>query len=1180
MIGRCRIGLLVSVVLLLFSISLFAEPGYYIQQGRTDGIVSIEAENYATKQAGEEHTWEPVSDKAGFSGKGAMVSLPDIGASEDIDYGDSPNVDYKVNFVRTGRYYIWIRGWGLGDGNSCHLDLDHCELSSGEEIGFDNDRWNWAYENDDDEHAYFDIETSGVHTISLCMREDGLTVDKIILTTNPDYQPEGLGPAPSTEGGVMSFDADQMSVLETAVKDVLIPVELASTGKGKFSVDYTVVGGTADSADFVLIPGTLEFDSGDKSKTIKLGIVQDGLDEQDETVVIKLSHPKGKDAQVGIVDTLTYTILDPRPVVEFAASSSGVAEEEGFVAVGLRLSVAYDKPVKVNYIATGGTASADDYTLASNTVTFKPGQLESSIEVAIKADVVDEVTETIGLKLIEAKNAVLEGRNEHTVSICTKSYAQLGGAYYFRYNSGERWEKYAKVGKHADAMVKIGDGDDRLVFWRGASYRPFLDTEDGKSYIDVVVPQNGDGLGFMFDRTNKHSHIRIVERSPARVIVEWRYLPDFDKPGPEWWTEEYFTVYPDGVCYRSVKTGTETLKQYQDPSYAIVHLLLLTDKGICPLPKSWARPIKLIVDSSTHDSFNDLGFDRTKGSYTLGAGKSGVSGRISFEIAANVSNPALFVKGWGDAGVAISVDGKAFDGFKIGHTKKMDNDDLVLWFGKDFKAGSKVVIVPVGGRPPVVRAPVRDPYKSKIPLLPEGLADPGPFGAYYKILKYWDQWDAPRRVGDYADVVVQFAQSPDRLIFWRGTTNVPHWVNEKNHWYENEFCERRGDDSGLDGLCEPMQDHDSSFSNVRIIHSTPARVIVHWRYSPVTLSGDIPFTDETGWGDCVDEYHYVYPDETDVRDTTLYTSAPNVFNEWHEAIPLVNPGMIPEDVLDMQAFSMANTKGETILFNFEKGFPPNSDFKDGYNIILIGMKGKGKPFAICESAGQWFDPISKPDDTRFNHYDDWPAWPKKYRRADWDRHPEHNYREFWRFLPSHSSLMHLDWDNYEDNYDGPIIWLRKVLLNGITHSNDVKSLVPLAQYWENAPLIKVTGYGYSGAVFDKSQKAYQIERRVRTIDYLVNRDDDKKPNEDAEKVDLQVFASEESPLINPCFVINGWPEDARAKLYINRKEVAEGKDFRQGVETDWGDWDTKSSLVVWARCSSTETINFTIEQVK
>ena len=83
--------LFVSALLLIVH-TLAADPGYYVQQGGPDGIVCIEAENFAAKQAGDDNTWELTTDKAGFSGKGAMASVPDIGSSEDIDYGDSPNI--------------------------------------------------------------------------------------------------------------------------------------------------------------------------------------------------------------------------------------------------------------------------------------------------------------------------------------------------------------------------------------------------------------------------------------------------------------------------------------------------------------------------------------------------------------------------------------------------------------------------------------------------------------------------------------------------------------------------------------------------------------------------------------------------------------------------------------------------------------------------------------------------------------------------------------------------------------------------------------------------------------------------------------------------------------------------------------------------------------------------------
>jgi len=1164
---------IVALVLLLSTAgSVHAGSGYFIQQGGPDGIVCMEAENPSAKQAGEEHTWEFTTDKAGFSGKGAMVALPDKGRNEDIDYGDSPNTDYEVHFVRTGRHYVWVRAWGVDSGNSCHLDLDHRELNTAEQIGLASDGWYWNGEADNGP-AYLDIETPGNHIISLCMREDGAMVDKIILTTNPDYRPEGHGPVQSTRGGILSFATGASANPETA-KKMSIPVVLTtSEPEGTYTVDYAIIDGTTTPRDYRVQGKRLVFKPGETKKHIDIEIINDGIDEDAEVFNVVLSNPSGPDAMLGPTVSHAHTVLDPRPLVSFAATSSGVASGQGSVDVSLVLTHAYDKLVSVNYTVQGR---------AGGKVVFKPGQTEKGF----KLDIPSGTRGAIDLAVSDPVNAKLDEKTVHRVVICERVYQGIDSAYYFRYASGERWEKYAKVGPYADAMITFADSDDRFIFWRGSSYLPFLDTSEGRCFVDVLVSQNGDGPARRFDNVNKHSHIRMVENSQARVIVEWRYIPDFDHSDLWDWTEEYFTVYPDGACYRSVKTGTATLAEYQDPAHAMVQALLLTPQGICPMPSSWVKPIELTMHSSALATFTDLGYDRCKGHYALKAKTSGVSGVIRFKIAADVTHPALCVEGWGDAGVNVRVDGKGFDNFKVGYAKKMDNDDLVLWLGSTFRAGSHVVVEPVGGSAPVVRRPIPDPYKMKIPPFPQSSPDPGPFGAFYTTLKYWDEYDEPRRVGDYADVVVQFEESIDRLIFWRGATNVPHWANDRNLWYENEFCERRGRDSGLDGLCEPMQDHDSAFSNVRIIRSSPARVIVHWRYAPVTLGGDIPFTDETGWGDTVDEYHTVYPDETAVRDTTLFTSAPNVFNEWHEAIPTMGPGQIPEDCLDMKALMMASAAGEVMEFDFEQGFPENREFKHGYNIVLIGMKGNSKPFAICESYGQWHDPISRPDDTRFNHYDDWPAWPARYRRGDWERKPENrNYRDFCEFLPAHSSLMHLDWDNYEDNYDGPIIWLRKVLLHGMTTKHDVRNLIPLAKYWENPPPLKVSGYGYDGGYFEKSQKAYHLRRRVRTVGFahLVNRDDDAFPNSDAERVDIEILASEDSPLINPCFVIHGWPQGAiKAKLFINGNEVPEGKDFKQGIEDNWdqAQWDAQHALVVWTRCSSTEPINFTIEQVE
>lgn len=788
-----------------------------------------------------------------------------------------------------------------------------------------------------------------------------------------------------------------------------------------------------------------------------------------------------------------------------------------------------------------------------------------------------------------------------------RSYDTLGSAVYFRYKSNERWERYAKVGDYPDVMVEIGEKGDRIIFWRGASYRPFIETststsrvtdleaeqrkpksvvpnhrvveyETKRSFVDALVPVKGDGTSLMFDVINRYSHARIVENSPARVIVLWRYIPDFSNPRPEGWTEEYFSIYPDGTCYRSVKTGTETPEEYSNPSHFKNQTLLFNGEGVSGLSESWINASALKVDQSSLDDFNFYGFDNERGSYNFEPRVSGHSGTIHFEIVSDVENLAVFVKNWGDAGIIVTVNGEPFDNYKKGYVAGMDNDNLVLWFDRSFKTGNKVSIISKGAGIPVVRTPVRDPYKLELPVFPEGSADPGPFGAYYTTFKYWDLWDAPWRVGDYADVVVQFDQSPNRLVFWRGTSYVPHWTNDKNIWYNNEFCERRGRDSGLKGLCEPMNEHETRYTHVKIIQSNDARTLLHWRYAPPTLNYEHPFVDETGWGDYVDEYYYVYPDESSVRYANLYTSAPHVFHEYHEAIPVTQPGQYPDDILENNALSVANIKGDVISYDFTDGFPPDSTFKDGYNIVQVGLKGEFKPYFITESSGVWWDPISDPGEVkRFNQYDDWPAWPEKYRRESYKEDPVTEYKNYSEFLPSHTSLMHLDWNSYESDYSGPVIRLSRVMLNGMTNENDVKSLIPLARYWENPPQIKVSGYGYSGASFDKSQKAYIINKRVEWEESLINRDDKKFPDPKPDQIIMEILASVESPVINPCFVINNWPEHVKAKLYINGEEMEKGKDFRQGIEKYYSDWATKSSLIIWVRYTSEEVEKFKIE---
>lgn len=75
-------------------------------------------------------------------------------------------------------------------------------------------------------------------------------------------------------------------------------------------VDYAVTGGTAtgDGVDYTLAAGTLTFSPGDTQENIEVLVVDDSINEQNETIIVTLSNPTN--AIIGTNASHTYTIMD------------------------------------------------------------------------------------------------------------------------------------------------------------------------------------------------------------------------------------------------------------------------------------------------------------------------------------------------------------------------------------------------------------------------------------------------------------------------------------------------------------------------------------------------------------------------------------------------------------------------------------------------------------------------------------------------------------------------------------------------------------------------------------------------------------------------------------------------------------------------------------------------------
>ncbi|MFO0800037.1 MAG: Calx-beta domain-containing protein [Gemmataceae bacterium] len=186
-------------------------------------------------------------------------------------------------------------------------------------------------------------------------------------------------------------------------------VTLSGPSPDTILVPYATADGTAAAgADYTAASGTLTFAPGETSKTVSVALLNDTRDEPDETFVLNLGTPTNAIITVG-QGVATITDDDPTP----SLSISGVTQAEGdsgataFVFT-VTLSAASGRVVSVNYATADGTATAGgDYSAASGTLTFAPGETTKSVSVLVTGDVRDEADETFTLALSGAANATV-----------------------------------------------------------------------------------------------------------------------------------------------------------------------------------------------------------------------------------------------------------------------------------------------------------------------------------------------------------------------------------------------------------------------------------------------------------------------------------------------------------------------------------------------------------------------------------------------------------------------------------------------------------------------------------------------------------------------------------------------------------------------------------------------------
>jgi choice-of-anchor B domain-containing protein len=187
------------------------------------------------------------------------------------------------------------------------------------------------------------------------------------------------------------------------------PVTLSAFTSQFVTVNYSTAPGTASSGiDFQPASGALTFPPNVTSQAIGVGILDDLLDENDETFTVTLANPVNGTLGNAVA---TGTILDNDPPPSLAIPDASVFEGN----VGTRLlsfaptlSLPSGKTITVDFATGGGTATpGSDYVSASGSLSFAPGSTARPLDVTVMSDLTNEPDETFQVALSNAVNVTL-----------------------------------------------------------------------------------------------------------------------------------------------------------------------------------------------------------------------------------------------------------------------------------------------------------------------------------------------------------------------------------------------------------------------------------------------------------------------------------------------------------------------------------------------------------------------------------------------------------------------------------------------------------------------------------------------------------------------------------------------------------------------------------------------------
>ncbi|WP_343487541.1 Calx-beta domain-containing protein [Allomuricauda sp. d1] len=217
------------------------------------------------------------------------------------------------------------------------------------------------------------------------------------VTTDPNYDALGGGDVAQIE--VTNLDVDQFTVTIAATDNIAeedgeteaeftVSLDQTNNTGAPVTVNYTV-GGTANSgSDFTPLSGSVNIPNGQIDNEIELEPIDDGLVENDETVILTIDSGS---YDIGNPNSATATILD-NDVAGFTINESGGSTATSEPSTTDSFTVVLDAQPSSNVVLNLSSSDTEEGTVTPATLTFTPGNFDNPRTITVTGvndDIVD-----------------------------------------------------------------------------------------------------------------------------------------------------------------------------------------------------------------------------------------------------------------------------------------------------------------------------------------------------------------------------------------------------------------------------------------------------------------------------------------------------------------------------------------------------------------------------------------------------------------------------------------------------------------------------------------------------------------------------------------------------------------------------------------------------------------------